>query len=446
VILFVTFFCSFFYFFRYLDESLIPNDPDEDLSMFEANEIIPFHELAGNKENVDANNLEMIPWSIPGQEEEDRELLMDTTSSFDKGSNGMMMMGNMMSNNPNDLMMMGGGMGGVGVGNMNNMMMGGGMGAMGGMGGNMMGMNMNNGNMMGGAGISEFEMNSFINSLPLAIQSLDPFTLQMIMSDPSILQFLILSDGMTVNEENLMILRNCSSLEDFYNTMNEIIMSTATGNNGNMMNNMNMMMMGGGMQQQLQQQLPTRSSRWERSSNTLDNFIQSNNNPVMNSNNMGGWGNKNPMLAAMMMNKQQQSQMPFSMMGPSASLLEGMMTNNWNNNDFMMNSMDESGLPLPLQAPSGTTHHSRHRSSSSAAAGGREPSKLSAVPCRFFNSPKGCINGDKCKFGHFADGPMGGGPGMGMGMGNALGAPGISGPGQRCVYDFFLRLFFTCFC
>jgi hypothetical protein len=386
--------------------------------MFEGNEIIPFHELAGNKENLDANNLEMIQWSIPGQEEEDRELLMDTSSSFDKGSNGMMMMGNMMGNNPNDLMMMSGGVG-MG-GNMNNMMMGGG-----GMGGNMMG----NGGRMGG-GMSEFDMNSFINSLPLEIQSLDPFTLQMIMSDPSILQFLILPDGMTVNEENLMILRNCSSLEDFYNTMNEIMMSAA-GNNGNMMNNMNMMMMGG-MQQQ-QQQLPTRSSRWERSSNnSLDNFLQSNNNPVMNSNNMGGWGNKNPMLAAMMMNKQQQQQMPFSMMGPSASLLEGMMTNNWNNNDFMMNSMDESGLPLPLHAPSGTTHHSRHRSSSAAAGGGREPSKLSAVPCRFFNSPKGCINGDKCKFGHFADGAMGGLlGGSGMGMGNAVTGPGMSGPGQR---------------
>jgi len=92
-------------------------------------------------------------------------------------------------------------------------------------------------------------------------------------------------------------------------------------------------------------------------------------------------------------------------------------------------------------------HNNNHNHSNPAVVaggggggvGGRFPTTKAATPCRFFNTSKGCQNGDKCPFGHFlpdngagnmnARGPGGGGgPGRGRGPGGGPGGGGMMFP------------------
>jgi hypothetical protein len=392
---------------KYLDESLIPNDPEDDLSMFEGNEIIPFSSLltdSSNKENdPDSNKLEIIPWTIAGQEKEEEEMnMMDNTmpslqpvfNNFgaQNGSSVMLDGVNYTYSNP------------VAMNNNNNNMMGGG--------------NSNNNNMDS----NEF-INTFINSLPPMLRTLDPFTLQLLIQDPSIVNYLVLADGISVDQNKLMILSNCSTVEEFHSAILPYNPSALSMQQSSSLSSSGGMG-GGGM---------SRSSRWDTPANTM----MMNNNNNMNNNNFGF--NNNNMNNMNMMNNNNYNNNNYG--GQQSTRWDNNMSNN---NNMMMDEFSSGpNRNIPQQGGSISARLSNMVMMRNTPGGGnmggmggggqdRDSSK-SAVPCRFFNSPKGCMNGEKCKFGHFRDNSSsrGSGPGaMGGGPGSRSG-PGMMGPGGR---------------
>lgn len=385
---------------------MIPPDPDEDVSMLESNDITSYS-IMGNKENQVSNIIETIPWKIEGEEE---EVEISNPMMMSMGGNNFPS-----SSSANGL---------------NNIY------AMGGQGGFNNGFDPSMGYYgPGGAGsssgmTSDYDINTFVNALPLPLQTLDPFTLQLIIQDPSILQYLILPDGQTVHDNHLLILKNCTTLDEFYMTMNQ---ETQQQQQQNLQNSFNSNILN-------QQKGGSRVSRWEQSniSNSLNvggsgggsgwggsaNAGMSHNNMSGNISSGNNWGPTTQTIIST----------PF--ITHSTRLLDGGNNNNnqWmGNDDMMMMSSNSSHLPTSSLSISSISVNSM---SGGGSGHGRTSSK-SQVACRFFNTPKGCMNGDKCKFGHFLDsskgsgGMMGGGGMEGGDMNSGGGGGGMMGPGMR---------------
>jgi hypothetical protein len=205
---------------------------------------------------------------------------------------------------------------------------------------------------------SEYDINTFVNSLPLSLRSLDPYTLQILVSDPSIVHYLVLPDG-SVDESNLIILSNCTTAQDFHTAMS--IQQAANTYGAPQSTTMSTAMP--------TTSSSTRVSRWD------------------------------------------------STAAP---------TNNFNLNAFQHNFIDQQSMNSGWNdlMGGGDDFYSKSMPKQSASQMGK-----SATPCRFFNSPKGCSNGDKCKFGHFRDSSMK--SNFAMSSSEQLRGPGqrLSGPG-----------------
>lgn len=379
---------------------MIPPDPDEDVSMLESNDITSYS-IMGNKENHVSNIIETIPWKIEGEEEEEVDI-----------SNPMMMpMGgsNFPSSSSANIYAM------SGQGGFNN----GFDSSMGYYG-------------PGGAGsssgmTSDYDINTFVNALPLPLQTLDPFTLQLIIQDPSILQYLILPDGQSVHENHLLILKNCTTLDEFYMTMNQ---ETQQQQQQNLQHSFNSNILN-------QQKGGSRVSRWEQSN--VSNVGST------GSGGVSGWGGGSA--NAGMSHNMSSNMSSGNNWGPttqtiistpfithSTRLLDGGNNNNnnqWMGNDDMMMMSSNSSHLMPTSSLSISSISVNSMSGGGGSGHARTTSK-SQVACRFFNTPKGCMNGDKCKFGHFLDSSKVSGGGMDGGdMSSGGGGSGMMGPGMR---------------
>lgn len=298
---------------RYLDESLIPNDPDEDPNMYD----LPLADALSATSAFNAP-LQVIPWHMTGEMEEEEPILSSSSSSSSATSLSSSSMLPFPSDNT-------------------------------------------------AAMYDEYTFNTLLNSLPLAIQMLDPVTLQMIAQNPTVLSTLLSADGQLVDEHNLALLQNCATVEDYFAMILPPAASSSSGgyygSQGNHWNDNNFSSM---------HQQP-----WQSSQGLEDNLQMFMNTTTTSYGVIGGGGNV---------------QIP-----PSRDL---------------SHSLGGGG----------------GRSGSGSGSASRFPTTKASTPCRFFNTPKGCMNGDKCPFGHFLDTASSSMSGMG---GMSGGGSGRSGPGQR---------------
>lgn len=371
----------------HLDESLIPDDPDEDPHMYDDPSDIQ-QQSANDDEDLfgDRNAKRQKKSTAPNVSVRISWYLDDEIPEAAPVANTMP--GSMMMNNNFG----------------NNMMMDTGY-----------GFNQSNVNgMYGGIQaqqqpqvMKEFDVNTFINSLPPAIQALDPTSLQMIIDDQSLLPTLTRPDN-SVNQSNLRTLELSNTIAEYrakigipqFPPAQPLQPQTPQALWNSMQN-----------QQHQQQFIPMFGQQMNQQPHQQQMFQQ-----------QRQAGGLQMQMATHMMNFQmqqpQQMQQPGMMMMPGNNL--GMMSNN-----------------MGRMMGRGNQQQGQQKVHTGTKAG---------TPCRFFNTSRGCINGDKCPFGHFAtagtnnaagagggDDSTGGNVagmagrgrmGMGMGMGNKGGKRG----------------------
>lgn len=231
--------------------------------------------------------------------------------------------------------------------------------------------------------LSDVDFNTRINNLPPELQKLDPMTLQILLSDATgqILRSLILPDGQ-INERNFNTLQNCFTGQEYLDTI-------AFQSNS----------------------LP---------SSFMPSLVNSNIPPPPLPPNLSYFNQNNlsslPISTANLLNLA-------SSLPNLASSLANTIGSNWTINTPVVNpahvsktSFASSLLGNPSLPPS------------TSATVNRSNNTKASIPCKFFNSPRGCLNGDKCPFGHFREngvsaavssnvnrGGMGSGPGKGPG-------------------------------
>ncbi len=369
---------------RYLDESLIPMDPDEVLSIYEA------HDTSGT--------FERIPWVISGETAEDN----------DDDNVDVNLMGAVDSDVslPSSLTSVASSSG-------------------------------------AGSMPADFDINTFLNSLPYEIQTLDPGSIQLIVDDTSILEYIIRPDG-SIDANNLTILTSSITAEEFRNNISlygvdyvAIAASNAMtlgqdpgyGYGGDEMVNDGLGLdggygtgagYGGGMSgivggMAWDQHNPLKSSNLGLSSSML-----AHNSHTAGMDGAGNqWIGQSPGLKL--------SSRAHYNPGISPSMNSGAVIGNL--------STLRSRLSASINSSSGSGNAASSFSSTVAAgsSNSRAGSSSKLVPCRFYNSDKGCSNGDRCKFGHFSDPNGGGGLGLGLSIGSGPGSglSTIRGPGQR---------------
>jgi hypothetical protein len=194
----------------------------------------------------------------------------------------------------------------------------------------------------------EYSFHTLLNSLPIGIQMLDPITLQMIAQNPQILSTLLTADGQQVDESNLITLQNSTSIEEYYSSILPSSSSSAASAfpydyslSGTSQN----WQSHGGLSV-IGSNVVDSYQSWQSTSSSMDNNLQ------LFMNTTATYGSNS-------------LQIP-----PSRDLLASLGAGN---------------------------------SSATSRAAAKFPTTKASTPCRFFNTPKGCINGDKCPFGHFLD-------------------------------------------
>lgn len=206
------------------------------------------------------------------------------------------------------------------------------------------------------SGLPRDDEYALLASLPIGIQMLDPLTLQVVLQDPQLLQSLLRSDG-SVDETHLSMLQTCTSVEEYRaNLMASVTMPSYGINNY---------------------------------SNVM---------PSYGSHGMNGMGagNEVPMFDNMQMSANNNNlHQAWDRYGMSSN-----ESSNWNN--LNMNMGMNMNMPMNMSVPAVTTITT---APSAGGSGGskRFPTTKQSTPCRFFNTPRGCANGDKCPFGHFMD-------------------------------------------
>eukprot|EP01039_Chlorochromonas_danica_P001828 gene1828-1998_t len=292
---------------RYLDDSLIPDDPDVD-----QNSILALK--GGNMD--DSSSSTATPWLLPDEEEilSARPYQLNSLPSS-SSTLGPMGGGSMTAHFPDSQT-----------------------------------------GLSSSSGLPRDDEYALLASLPIGIQMLDPLTLQVVLQDPQLLQSLLRSDG-SVDETHLSLLQTCTSVEEYRaNLMASVAMPSYGINNY---------------------------------SNVM---------PSYGSHGMNGMGTGNdvPMFDNMQMpannNNLHQAWDRYGMSSNESS--------NWNN--LNMNMGMNMNIPMNMSVPAVTTITT---ASSAGVSGGskRFPTTKQSTPCRFFNTPRGCANGDKCPFGHFVD-------------------------------------------
>lgn len=271
----------------------------------------------------------------------------------------------------------------------------------------------------------EDEYNMMVSGLPISIQMLDPLTLQGVLQEPLILQSLLRPDG-SVDETRLSLLQTCPSVDDY----RQVLFGSLTSGMG-----MGMGMMGGGH------------------GNGYGNM------PVYNGSGgyNAGFDQQQQHFHQQQLQHQQLPQQPFAGQYAAAQNLPM----GWEHSQGHGSRFEPPGAPNAWNTVSSMNSRQPHMpmGGGGMGLGGPPPAPSLGVPppkrfnttkagtaCRFFNTPRGCGNGDKCPFGHFLDSsagsgsagpmgtgmPMGGGPGMGMRSGPGMGpGPGRGGARRR---------------
>lgn len=189
-----------------------------------------------------------------------------------------------------------------------------------------------------------------LRSLPLSLQTLDMRSVSILVQDPSLLPTLLLADQ-SVDQHHLRLLQGSSSATDYRLRLSQQSQQS----------------------QQPQQPLTQLQLQQQQAMDVLARW--------------GGGGG-----------------------GAAASNAVGTAT---------------GGLQMPMvnmsQGAFGINRNDR-------AGGQRHFTSKSQTPCRFFNTAKGCLQGDKCPFGHFANG-NGGSANAGT-----MGSPSAGVDGERSLF------------
>lgn len=230
-----------------------------------------------------------------------------------------------------------------------------------------------------------------IAQLPRMIQMLDPMTLQMVLDNDVVLQSLVRHDG-SVNEEYLDILQNSSSLDDYLQALSFVSEpSFANFGNGWQNNNINPLSIPNNLHHQSQH--PANSGLMFNNALPLSNSF--NNNGLWTMNNMNNMSNNLP------------NGMPNSNLANILNNLNNIANNNasmsmsnMQSMNMNMNANNTSSFSIPSMGLDLSTIDGARLSKPISS----KPSSLSTratIACKFFNTARGCANGDKCPFGHF---------------------------------------------
>ncbi len=260
-----------------------------------------------------------------------------------------------------------------------------------------------------------------IQQLPRMIQMLDPMTLQMVLDDPVVLNSLVRPDG-SVNDIHLDILQNCSSIDEYRQAISYVS----------------------------EPEVSTYGNDWQNS-NSLSS--------IPNSGMVGSISNMSSLLFnhnASMQNHQLWgiNNSNIHVNGNFANLMNNLsnLTNNTNGiSNMHMNNLGSSNNSSSFSTPSSGLDFSTidgARLSQANKQSGNSLSTRATIPCKFFNTLRGCANGDKCPFGHFRSNTTNtaavpniltattvsnlmGDQSQRRGPGNSRGTVGGRGPGQK---------------
>lgn len=285
-----------------MDESLIPNDPDEDPNMND----IPLPDTLSTATLLPNDGvIQSIPWHIVGSMEEEEEVIPSVSSqSYSSGLYGSntSLLNNSISSSLHT------------------------------------------------PAYDEYSFNTLLNSLPTAIQMLDPLTLQMIAQNPQILSTLLTPDGQQVDEANLMTLQNSTSVEEYYSSL--LPSSSATSSypyDYSSMGSSQNWRHHGGLTGGMSNSVVDSYQSWQSASNPMEDA--------------------------------------------GLQLFMNTTTSSYGTNS----------LQIPLNRDLLASLGVGNSTMAARTTAAKFPTTKASTPCRFFNTPKGCINGDKCPFGHFLD-------------------------------------------